>query len=143
MPSINGDQPELDGSVLQGMVCTQHWPDGTFDDAANVIYFRVHNRWHRLYFDFGTVFWRSDVDAVPDYPATASPDEPFVNVDFGSQLSIVDRTISSCITDLIDVPILKRNIMKYAASVQHELDQFFTSSEFTIHSEDFISTIWH
>lgn len=99
MPSINGDQPELDGDILQGMICTQHWTDGTLEDAANVIYYRIHDCWHRLYFDFGTVFWRTDVDAVPEYPGVASPDEPFVNVDLGTQLSIIGRTITSCTTE--------------------------------------------
>ena len=101
MPSINGDPPILDGVVLEAIVCTEHWPDGEFEDAANVIYFLVHNKWHRLYFDFGTVFWRQDVDGVPDYRGPATADNPFVNVDLGAELSLAGRTISSCVTEAV------------------------------------------
>ena len=99
MPSINGDPPALAGVVLQAMICTQHWPDGEFEDAANVIYFRIHDTWHRLYFDFGTVFWRCDVTEVPDYPGPPSVDAPFVNSDLDAELAIAGRTIASCVTE--------------------------------------------
>ena len=101
MPSINGDPPPLDGVVLESIVCTEHWPDGVFEDAANVIYFRIHSKWHRLYFDFGTVFWRQDVDDVPDYHGPATADNPFVNVNLGVELSLAGRTISSCVTEAV------------------------------------------
>lgn len=101
MPAINGDPPELAGVVLDAMICTQYWPDGALEDSANVIYFRIHDRWHRLYFDIGTVFWRQDIDEVPDYPGPVTADNPFVNVDLGHDLAIAGRTIKSCITEAV------------------------------------------
>ena len=84
------------------MVCTEHCPDGVREDAANVVYFRIHDTWHRLYFDIGCVFWRCDVQEIPDYPGPPSAIETFVNVDLGRDLAISGRTIASCVTTPID-----------------------------------------
>lgn len=101
MPIINGEPPALDGVVLEALVCIEHWPDGIFEDAANEVYFRIRGLWHRLYFDFGTVFWRQDVDGLPDYPVPVTADAPFVIVDLAAKLLLTGRTIESCNTESV------------------------------------------
>ena len=56
---FNGDPPAIQGLVCTGLVI-QHFYDGrTLTDQANVVYLRFGDTWHRIYFETGTVFWRS------------------------------------------------------------------------------------
>jgi hypothetical protein len=54
-----GTQPEIVGHACTGLV-VQHFYEGkTLVDQANVTYRRFADTWHRIYFESGTVFWRS------------------------------------------------------------------------------------
>ena len=54
-----GTQPEIIGHVCTGLV-VQHFYEGrTLVDQANVTYMRFADTWHRVYFESGTVFWRT------------------------------------------------------------------------------------
>ena len=56
---FNGAPQDVVGRVCTGFV-VQHFYDGfLLTDPANVVYFRFGEDWHRIYFETGTVFWRT------------------------------------------------------------------------------------
>lgn len=76
---VNGDAPDLNGLVCDGFICEAYLYDGMVEASANTTYLSFNEVWHRLYFDCGVIFWRSQLEApapwsVPeerwDYPHT-------------------------------------------------------------------------
>ncbi len=56
---FNGQVPALNGLVCTGLVVQQFYDGLTLADPANVVFLRFGEAWHRMYFETGTVFWRS------------------------------------------------------------------------------------
>ncbi|WAJ39135.1 hypothetical protein OU800_07885 [Pseudomonas sp. GOM7] len=55
---INGEEPQLLGLQCTGFVL-QHFYEGLqITDQVNVAHLCFNERWYRLYFECGTVFWR-------------------------------------------------------------------------------------
>jgi hypothetical protein len=61
---INGEPPRLDGKRCDAIRCQEYWHGGRLVEPVNVAFLCFEGRWHRLYFDFGVVFWR-DADGGP------------------------------------------------------------------------------
>ncbi len=57
--SINGQWPKLEGTQLEELLCEEFWYDQKLEEQANIIHIKVNNKWLRLYFDYGTIFWRN------------------------------------------------------------------------------------
>jgi hypothetical protein len=57
---INGQPPALAGRVCDELLCRQYWYRGELYNPVAVLFLRSGNIWHRLYFDFGIIFWRAD-----------------------------------------------------------------------------------
>ena len=56
---FNGSEPQIVGQRCTGLK-VQHFYEGeSLRDPANVAYLRFLDVWHRVYFEIGTVFWRS------------------------------------------------------------------------------------
>lgn len=65
-----GTQPDVVGHVCTGLA-VQHFYDGkSVVDQANATYFRFSGNWHRICFEKGTVFWRSDL--APQQPVNST-----------------------------------------------------------------------
>jgi hypothetical protein len=77
---INGEPPQLDGLRCDAILCQEHWHGGALVEPANVTFLCFEGRWHRLYFDFGIVFWR-DTEGGP---------EPFEASEIDSNYPVVD-----------------------------------------------------
>jgi hypothetical protein len=56
--SVNGEPPRLAGQRCDAILCQQYWHGGRLVEPANVVFLCFEGRWHRLYFDYGIVFWR-------------------------------------------------------------------------------------
>ena len=56
---FNGPPPALEGLVCTGLVVQQFYESLSLVDPANVVFLRFGDEWHRIYFEPGTVFWRS------------------------------------------------------------------------------------
>jgi len=65
--SINGEWPQLEGKLLQEMLCHEMYYEGKLEELANVVYLKVDEKWHRLYFDYEIIFWRNENTAPKDY----------------------------------------------------------------------------
>nr|WP_255656824.1 aquaporin [Lysobacter lactosilyticus] len=74
---VNGEAPGLAGKACEAVLLQQYWHKGVLVEPANVIHMRFSGVWHRLYFDYGIVFWRisdappepgSDTDYEWEYP---------------------------------------------------------------------------
>jgi hypothetical protein len=77
---LNGDEPALLGLVCQDLLAVEYVSAGAVVEDAHSVYLRFAGRWHRLYFDFGTVFWRVS-DKAP---------VSFVAEDLGAEYRVVD-----------------------------------------------------
>ncbi|MFO7907298.1 MAG: hypothetical protein ACQESR_01440 [Planctomycetota bacterium] len=66
---INGKQPDVVGRVCEGLVAIEYRHAGVVVEPANVVFLKFVSRWYRLYFDFGTVFWRPGDDGPKSFVA--------------------------------------------------------------------------
>lgn len=55
---VNGKAPVLAGKTCEAVLLQQYWHKGILVEPANVIHMQFSGVWHRLYFDYGIVFWR-------------------------------------------------------------------------------------
>jgi hypothetical protein len=70
LSDLNGTQPDLIGRVCDGLLAQAFSQDGELVESANILYLHVENIWHRLYFDYGTVFWRVQHEKPENYEAS-------------------------------------------------------------------------
>ena len=95
MPEINGVQPNLANKLVQALLVQQFWHEGKLEDPANVVHICVASQWHRLYFDYGVVFWRLS-DSAPSLDSNDMDDGfGYPLVDFGAQHYLIGRRIIS------------------------------------------------
>ena len=77
---VIGEAPSLDHVICDALVCEQYWHQGNLDSPANVIYLKAGRTWHRLTFDCGIIFWRTQPDppephTMPELEAEAKLDD--------------------------------------------------------------------
>jgi len=98
---INGDQPDIIGQVCEALVAIEYSHAGVVVEPANVIFLRFASRWHRLYFDFGIVFWRSSDDGPATFEAEEL-DASFRAEDIGTRFGLVGRRLEAVRYDTLD-----------------------------------------
>lgn len=91
---LNGQPPELEGEVCQALVCQQHWYKGELNDPCNGVYIKTADRWDRVYFDHGIVFWRKAENRPQPFDAPEI-DASYRMVDMGDELGVIGTRIDS------------------------------------------------
>lgn len=84
---LNGGEPDIVGHACQEMVAIEYSHAGKVVEPANVVFVRFADQWHRLYFDYATVFWREDSDGPQGFLAEEI-DASFRPVDLGAVFSV-------------------------------------------------------
>jgi hypothetical protein len=90
---VNGDPPELAGLRCDAILCSEYWHGGRLVESSNVAYLCFEGRWHRLYFDYGIIFWRPAREGPPFFDA-AEIDASFPVVDVASAKGLVGVHLS-------------------------------------------------
>jgi len=86
-PSINGDPPFLAGLRCDAILCAECWDEGRLVEPANMTYLCFEGSWHRLYFDYAIIFWRT-ADR-PNFDPPESDDYCPVIIDVASQRGLL------------------------------------------------------
>ena len=89
---VNGEQPRIEGQHCEELLALEFWHAGELQESANQLYLKFAGQWHRLYFDYGIVFWRSNQEAPVDYYAEEIQSE-FKLRDIGSCHSVRGTTL--------------------------------------------------
>ena len=84
---INGEPPALAGEVCDDLQIQQYWYRDKLNDEANVVFLRFAGIWHRLYFDWGIIFWRI-TDRAPVSFEAPEIEGSFRIVDLGALLGV-------------------------------------------------------
>jgi hypothetical protein len=94
MLQVDGIQPKLEGHVCEALICQQYWCDGKLSDEVDVLFIKADGRCHQLYFENGSVFWRTQPE-VPT-PFEHKPDDKFEYpfVDLGEKYHLNNRLIT-------------------------------------------------
>lgn len=91
---LNGSPPDLEGEVCEALLCQEFWYRDELDDPCNVVYIKTLDVWHRLYFDYGIVFWRG-ADGPPESFRAPEIEGAYRVVDYGTEAGIVGARIES------------------------------------------------
>lgn len=67
--SVNGEAPNLAGRRCDAILCVEYRHGGQLVEPVNVAHLCFNGTWHRLYFDYGIVFWRSGEGRPESYDA--------------------------------------------------------------------------
>ncbi|MCI0506128.1 MAG: hypothetical protein L0Z73_08440 [Gammaproteobacteria bacterium] len=96
MLETNGIPPRLAGRECEALICQQYWQDGRLVNGVDVLYIKTNGRWHQLYFENCTIFWRAQTEAP--VPHEAQRDDPFKYplVDLGHEYRVNGEVIASC-----------------------------------------------
>ena len=98
---INGEQPDIVGRVCEAVVAIEYRHAGVVVEPANVIFLMFASRWHRLYFDFGVVFWRPDEDGPASFEAEEL-DASFRADEIGTRFGVIGRRLEAVRYDALD-----------------------------------------
>jgi hypothetical protein len=91
---VNGREPEIVGRTCEEMVALEYSHGGKVVDPANVVFLRFADQWHRLYFDYATVFWRDALDGPQGF-AAEELDATFRSVDLGAVFGVQGVVLES------------------------------------------------
>jgi len=83
---VNGDPPGLGGQTCDALLVREYWYEGDFSEPANVIYLSFAGKWHRLYFDCGIIFWRTQDEAPRQWDESEEYAWPLVDLSESHQL---------------------------------------------------------
>ena len=64
---LNGTPPDFRNKECTEIVVMEYWYVGKLDEEGNVIHLKVDDQWHRLYFDYGNIFWRTEKDEEVEF----------------------------------------------------------------------------
>jgi hypothetical protein len=92
--TVHGTPPQLASLSCDELLCEQYWYRGELEEPANVIYLRFASQWHRLAFDNGIVFWRTQSErpapyTMPDLEAETKLDN------LGARLRLAGRILDA------------------------------------------------
>lgn len=99
--SIIGDWPVFSGGEIQELIAQEFWCDGKLEDEANVIYLKVSNEWHRLYFDYEIIFWKKGPNGIDDPNADRGKDFGYTLRDLKAELGLKNQTIIECTKEVL------------------------------------------
>jgi len=92
--TINGEEPRIVGQKCTGFVL-QHFYDGLqISDQVNVAHLKFEKQWYRLYFEFGTVFWRVSQEQL-EAPVNSTLEYGLILNDLSEMSSVAGQIIRS------------------------------------------------
>ncbi|WP_148261962.1 hypothetical protein [Methylomonas methanica] len=94
--SVNGEWPDLKTKVVEKLIAQEYWYKGELVEAANVLWLKVSGKWHRLYFDYGIVFWRESNEEPHYVKPDANEDYDYPLNDLTEKYNLYGKTIESC-----------------------------------------------
>lgn len=99
MLETDGIAPKLNGEICEALLCQEYWYAGKRVEAVDALFLRVRGRWHRLYFDAGIVFWRSDESGPVARAGQEGDAFAYPLQDLGQQYALNDCLISECVME--------------------------------------------
>lgn len=99
MLEIKGIPPKLSGRDCEELICQQYWYKGKLANEVDILCIKSNGRWHLLYFENGTIFWRMQDDAP--IPFEEEKDDPFKypHVDLGERFGVKNHMIDDCVAE--------------------------------------------
>lgn len=102
MLEFNGSQPYLSGVVIQSLLCQEYWYNGHLEEPANIVFLQVNDFWYRLYFDYGTIFWRDDGPDGLVYENEKTNGDEFRTIDLCERFALRGRAIADCSSETVN-----------------------------------------
>jgi len=96
--SIVGEVPNLQGKRIDRLVLQEFWYSGKLEEEANVSYLNIEGDWHRLYFDYGVIFWKESKEedmAIEPFEDDSGELNQFKLRDFGKEDGIEGKVIEA------------------------------------------------
>jgi hypothetical protein len=94
MLETNGIPPKLAGRECEALICQQYWQDGRLTKAVDVLYIKSHGRWHQLYFENCTIFWRTQSEGPVPYEIQSNSPFKYPLRDLGSEYHVKGEIIA-------------------------------------------------
>jgi hypothetical protein len=91
--SVNGEPPQLAGLRCDAILCVEYWHAGRLVEPCNVTYLCFEGAWHRLYFDYGIIFWRRDEGGPQPFDAPEM-ESTYPVVDLASKRGLAGACLS-------------------------------------------------
>lgn len=99
MLKIDGIQPKLDGHICDELICQQYLYKGKLQNEVDVLSIKADGRWHQLYFEEGTVFWRTITEEPQPFEPKPGDVFEYPFVDIGEQYQLKNKLITDLIVE--------------------------------------------
>ena len=99
MLEIDGIPPKLSGRECEALICQQYWYHGKLANEVDMLCIKAAGRWHALYFENGTVFWRLLEDAPNPVATDATDPFHYPQLDLGGKYALNGQFIDDCVAE--------------------------------------------
>ncbi len=99
MLNTNGIPPKLSGHLCDELLCQQYWYQGKLVDEVDVLFIKADGRWHELYFENGTIFWRAPGEMPAPFEEKKADPFSYPRIDLGENHGIKGKLIMDCETE--------------------------------------------
>lgn len=99
MWETNGIPPRLNGRTCEELICQQYWYNGKLTKSVDILYIKTNGRWHLLYFENSTIFWRSQDNAPCPFEAKEGDPFKYPFVDLGMSYGVKGDTFADCVIE--------------------------------------------
>ena len=93
MLESNGVPPKLKGYECEELICQEYWQGGKLVKELDVLFIKSHNRWHQLFFENNTIFWRTAVAPPTTYEEKESDLFRYPLIDLGVKYGVKGQLI--------------------------------------------------
>ncbi len=96
--NIVGEIPNLQGKELKRLVVQEFWYDSQLEEDANVIYLQIGDVWHKLYFDWGKIFWKKTKEQeikIEPFEDDSGIQNQFLLRDIGKEMNLEGKIIKA------------------------------------------------
>jgi len=99
MLKIDGIPPRLAEQECEALFCQQYCYRGQLQQEVDLLLLKVNGRWHQLYFENGTLFWRTQQEAPKRVETQPGDLMTYPLIDMGEKYGFNHSIISDCITE--------------------------------------------
>ena len=99
MLETNGIPPKLTGRACEELICQQYWYEGKLAKEVDILSIKSNGRWHLLYFENSTIYWRMQDEAPIPFEEKEGDPFKYPHLDLGLSYGVKGDTVDDCVSE--------------------------------------------
>lgn len=96
MLESSGIPPKLSGQECQELICQQYWYRGKLEKEMDMLFIKVNDRWHLLYFENGVIYWRLQEEEPAPFEEKEEDLFKYPHIDLAAKYDFKGNLMEDC-----------------------------------------------